>query len=1048
MADSAGRANRPTEPLDPSKCLRLLDALFAPPEPPLVAADPVAGEHVGRFELVRVIGRGGFGNVYLARDPRLDREVAVKTPRTDVLLTSELLRRFARESKAAAGLDHAHIVPVYETGEDGPVPYIVSAYIPGPSLAGWLREAQRPVAPEVAARLVAALADAVQHAHERGVLHRDLKPANVLLDASGGGEPLSRPRLTDFGLARLVESAGTDETGSMACLGTPSYMAPEQAFGRSSAVGPPSDVYGLGAILYELLTGRPPFQGLTDLETMQLVTAVDPVPPRRTRRDVPPDLETVCLKCLEKEPRRRYSTAADLADDLRRVLRGEPTVARPPGPLRRLAAVARRRPRLVAVASLFVVGLVSAAATLGAVAAQLAAANTEKDELNDRLKEQMARDMARAAQRNKHRYSEQIRSAGQLLRLNHRLDAVRGLEQLIPGQGEIDEREFTWWYLHRQTSLGGRPLVGHAGDVHGVAFSKDGRFLVSGGKDGTVRVWEVATGDQVACHRGPADEVNGVAFSDDGRAVAAGSDDGTVRVWPARGGDGRVLGSVGAIVDDVLFSADGRHLAASDRNGRVHVWEVDTGRPIRTLQFDKWAVLALSRPRTASLGVIAVDGGTATLTDALTGGRVATDTVRSYVRVVAPAADGFWGAWASDTGEIEIRRPKTPRTYAPERRWLKGPTGRPESLVRSPIKNLLACGRRDSAVLLYNLNDKENNPPAVLRGHDGRVWGMAFGPDDRLLATAGGDGTVRLSDVAAETAPAPAYTAGAPVADVVFVPGTHRLVVARDGEPVRLIDPLADHTLAEWTPPAGERVNSLAVSPDGQSVIAGMTRGQYACLKLPGLQPLLAGQVCETNLVAVAATATGRAVAADSRGRLAFGPADRMPQPSIAFCDGGSNTNVAVLPRTGVVASRGEGGTVVVWDTATGRELTRLSAHAQTVEALAFSPDGTHLATGSTDKTVRVWDWRTGQLVHTMADAQGAIRGLAFSPDGRTLAIAGDDRAVRLWRTDTGLELLTLDDHPGPVRRVAFSSDGRLLVAAGRTAAGKGFVVVRDARPR
>lgn len=227
-----------------------------------------------------------------------------------------------------------------------------------------------------------------------------------------------------------------------------------------------------------------------------------------------------------------------------------------------------------------------------------------------------------------------------------------------------------------------------------------------------------------------------------------------------------------------------------------------------------------------------------------------------------------------------------------------------------------------------------------------------------------------------------------------------------------------------------------------------MTRGEYACLNLPGLQPLLSGRVGETNLVAVAATETGRVVAADSRGRLAFGPADRLPQPSITFCDGGSNTNIAVLPRTGVVASRGEGGTVVVWDTATGRELTRLPAHSQTVEALAFSPDGAYLATGSTDKTVRVWDWRTGQLVHTMADAQGPIRVVAFSPDGRTLAIAGDDRTVRLWRTDTGLELLTLDDHPGPVRRLSFSSDGRLLITAGRTPAGKGFVVVRDARPR
>jgi serine/threonine protein kinase/tetratricopeptide (TPR) repeat protein len=403
-------------------CLKQLEERW-PRHPPRAAAVAEPLTRLGRFEIRRELGRGGYGVVYLADDPQLGRAVALKVPRADVLADEELRARFHHEARAAAGLDHPNLVAVYEAGADGAFCYITSAYCPGPSLAQWLKEQAAPVPERDAAALVAALADGVQHAHSRGVLHRDLKPANVLLTSSKAQGPNSKegsslkdqgpgagpwglnlgpslefepcdlviPRITDFGLAKLLTADG-GQTQSGAVVGTPAYMAPEQAEGKVKEVGTAADVYALGAILYELLTGRPPFQAETVLGMLEQVRTQEPAPPRRLRPHLSRDLETVCLKCLHKEPHRRYPSAHALAEDLRRFLADEPVLARPVGGLERLGRWCKRRPAAAA--------LVLAAAgflvTLAVVREQSRARLVEEQARTERQRQQAEANLQQA----------------------------------------------------------------------------------------------------------------------------------------------------------------------------------------------------------------------------------------------------------------------------------------------------------------------------------------------------------------------------------------------------------------------------------------------------------------------------------------------------------------------------------------------------------------------------------------------------------------------------------------------------------------------------
>lgn len=348
ISEPSGNSTPPSQALD---CLRLLEKTW-PRSGRRSTTDSTAPKRVGRFLLDRLLGYGGFGMVYLAEDPVLRRRVALKVPRAPLLLETRHRERFLREGRTAAALNHPHLIPVFEAGEADGVCYLVAEYCEGPNLAQWLRgedggegrgargeeeeiiEGERPVEcagidPRDAAEIVMRLADAVEHAHQHGILHRDIKPANVMLDTRGPSGTLPfTPRLTDFGLARLIEMDESYGTATGAILGTPHYMSPEQAAAQRDLYGPATDVYGLGVVLYELVAGRPPLRGEHPAQTLQLVLLEEAPPLRKLAPAAPRAIEAICLKCLQKDPRARYATAAEFRDDVARYLAGQAVLAR------------------------------------------------------------------------------------------------------------------------------------------------------------------------------------------------------------------------------------------------------------------------------------------------------------------------------------------------------------------------------------------------------------------------------------------------------------------------------------------------------------------------------------------------------------------------------------------------------------------------------------------------------------------------------------------------------------------------------------------------
>jgi WD40 repeat protein/tetratricopeptide (TPR) repeat protein/tRNA A-37 threonylcarbamoyl transferase component Bud32 len=967
------------------------------------------------YQVLEELGRGGMGVVYRARQVAADRAVALKMIRSGALVLAEERDRFRTEARAVARLSHPHIVQVYEVGEHDSSPFFSMEYVPGGSLAGRLR-ASLPE-PREAAKLVEALARAVEAVHQAGVIHRDLKPANVLLapsdrpgavrvgaDAGEGG--LFEPKVTDFGLAkRQGEDPGLTRTGQ--AMGTPSYMAPEQAEGRVGDIDRRTDVYGLGAILYECLTGRPPFRAATVAQTLQQVIEQDPVGPRQLNGQLPADLETICLKALAKSPGRRYATARALADDLRRWLAGEPVHARPVGRPEKLWRWCRRHPAPALAAAAVLATVVLA---FGIVAhsrdeaVKLAQVNDELARRNllmaEEQKELAAREAEHARQQEEHarqeaeharqqeeharqerehaRQERELRQAIQRGSANtfltegqhsyERGDVGRGILYLAHAidtahKAQADELERagrTQLALWRTRWPAVKLMVPHADEVLAVAFSPDGKTLLTGGTDKKVRRWDAATGR-------PLGEPVEVAAGD-GRPGPMGlppwpglgrpSDSLSLDPPPGRGPDGRP--KFASEVVAVALSPDGRTLA------------VGTGDPFyrgRSQLVGPGDRLRLG----AGLGPLGDRFGAFRGPDPFRRDLLHDPLGIGMDRMMAGAAAPLWDA---DTGKAlhprAFREPVWAVAFSPDGRTLV--TGGGAYQKKDRLSSLMSPGYGFHDLPGYGGSDflggRGRRPEGgqahlwdVAKGqhlrslpHDNAVLAVAFSPDGRRVLTGSGDGTARLW----------AASTGRPL-----------------GQPLAHDGPVV----------------AVAFSPDGQIILT----------------------CCQTS----ATRGEARLWDADTGQPLGQPLAHSRPLLAAAFSPDGRN----VLTGSGDPASgKGE---AHLWAVATGKPLGQPLPHPGPVHAVAWSPDGRWVVTGCADGVARVWQAVRTPAVIPLAHHENT---LAYSPDGGR-ALLGTPSAdgqhceqIALATTAPGHPPIRLSQESRKPELVAFSPDGRTVL--------------------